>query len=75
MRLGASPRGTLALQQTSQALAAMNGRDFVLPDDVKRLAVPVLAHRLLLETSATVHGLGADAAIDRILSSVPVPVD
>lgn len=75
MRLGASPRATLALQQTSQALAAINGRDFVLPDDVKRLAVPVLAHRVILETSASVHGLSANAAIERILSSVPVPVN
>ena len=75
LRLGASPRATLALQQTCQALAAMNGRDFVLPDDVKRLAVYVLAHRILLETSALVHGLGANEAIERILSTVPVPVD
>ncbi len=75
LRLGASPRATLALQQSSQALAAMSGRDFVLPDDVKRLAVPVLAHRVLLETSASVHGLSANTAIERILSTVPVPVD
>lgn len=75
MRLGASPRATLALQQTSQALAAINGRDFVLPDDVKRLAVPVLAHRVILETSASVHGVSGNAAVERILASVPVPVD
>lgn len=75
LRLGASPRATLALQQTSQALAAMSGRDFVLPDDVKRLAVAVLAHRVLLETSASVHGLTAHTVIEQILSTVPVPVD
>jgi len=74
LRLGASPRASLALQQASQALAAINGRDFVLPDDVKKLAIPVLAHRLIMETSASVHGLTADAVIERILSTVPVPV-
>ncbi len=73
-RLGASPRATLALQQSSQALAAINGRDFVLPDDVKRLAIPVLAHRVIMETSASVHGLTANTVIERILSVVPVPV-
>ncbi len=75
LRLGASPRATLALQQASQALAAARGRDFVLPDDVKELAVPVLAHRVLLDTGASVHGLSAVAAIERIVSRVPAPVD
>jgi len=75
LRLGASPRATLALQQASQALAGAGGRDFVTPDDVKRLAVPVLAHRVLLETSASVHGLSSAAVIDRIVSTVPVPVE
>jgi len=75
LRLGASPRATLALQQASQALAGAGGRDFVTPDDVKRLAVPVLAHRVLLETSASVHGLSSAAGIDRIVSTVPVPVE
>lgn len=75
LRLGASPRATLALQQASQALAGTGGRDFVTPDDVKRLAVPVLAHRVLLETSASVHGLTTTAAIEKLLSAVRVPVD
>ena len=75
LRLGASPRATLALQQSSQALAAMRGRDFVLPDEVKELAVPVLAHRVLLDTGASVHGLNAISAIERIVSSVPAPVN
>ena len=75
LRLGASPRATLALQQASQALAGTGGRDFVTPDDVKRLAVPVLAHRVLLETSASVHGLTTTAAIEKLLSAVPVPVE
>jgi len=75
LRLGASPRATLALQQSSQALAAIRGRDFVLPDDVKELAVPVLAHRVLLDTGASVHGMSAVAVIERIAASVPCPVN
>jgi len=75
LRLGASPRATLALQQSAQALAAIRGRDFVLPDEVKELAVPVLAHRVLLDTGASVRGLNAVSVIERIVASVPVPVD
>lgn len=75
LRLGASPRATLALQQAAQALAAIRGRDFVLPDEVKSLAVPVLAHRVLLDTGASVHGLTAAAIIERTLARVPVPVE
>ena len=75
LRLGASPRATLALQQASQALAAIRGRDFVLPDEVKQLAAPVLAHRVLLDTGASVRGLSAASAIERIVATVPVPVD
>ena len=75
LRLGASPRATLALQQSAQALAAIRGRDFVLPDEVKKLAVPVLAHRVLLDTGASVHGLSAVSVIERIVASVSVPVE
>jgi len=75
LRLGASPRATLALQQSAQALSAIRGRDFVLPDEVKELAVPVLAHRVLLDTGASVHGLNAVSVIQRIVASVPVPVE
>jgi len=74
-RLGASPRASLALQQASQALAAMRGRDFVLPDDVKALAAPVLAHRVLLETSVSVHGASDSAVIEQLMNTIPVPVD
>ena len=75
LRLGASPRATLALQQSAQALAGIRGRDFVLPDDVKELAVPVLAHRILLETSASVRGQTAVSAIEAILARIPVNID
>lgn len=55
-------------------MAAMRGRDFVLPDDVKELAAPVLAHRVLLETRASVRGLSAASVIERIIAGVPAPV-
>src|SRR5205085_9820762 len=74
VRLGASPRATLALHRASQAWAATQGRDFVLPDDVKRLAVPVLAHRLIASLEARLRGRDAAAIVQSILDTVPVPV-
>ena len=71
--LGASPRGSLGLYRTAQARAALNGRDYVLPDDVKHLAVVVLAHRLLLEPAARLKGVTPSAVIQEILNAVPVP--
>lgn len=73
--LGGSPRASLALYRASQALALIRGRDFVLPDDVKRLAVPVLAHRLILSTEAYLHSTSKEKLIDDILSSLPVPAE
>jgi MoxR-like ATPase len=75
VRLGASPRATLALHRASQAWAAMHGRDFVTPDDVKRLARPVLAHRLIAGLEARLRGRDAESIIDSILDKVPVPVE
>jgi len=75
VELGASPRATLALYHAVQALAAIRGRTFVLPDDVKLLASPVLAHRLILTPQAQVRGLAREAVIDEILGSVPAPVE
>jgi MoxR-like ATPase len=71
--LGASPRGSLALYRTSQARAAMLGRDYVLPDDIKALAVPTLAHRVILGPGARLRDLNAIQVVEEILSSVPVP--
>jgi MoxR-like ATPase len=71
--LGASPRGSLALYRTSQARAAMIGRDFVLPDDIKALAVPTLAHRVILGPSARLRDLSAQQIVEEILHSLPVP--
>ena len=73
--LGGSPRASLALHRASQALALIQGRDFVLPDDVKHLAVPVLAHRLILSTEAYLHNASKENLIDDILSSLPVPAE
>jgi MoxR-like ATPase len=72
--LGASPRASLALFRASRALAAMDGRDYVRPDDVKRLAQPVLAHRLVLSSQTRLRGRTADDVLDEILHDVPVPV-
>jgi MoxR-like ATPase len=71
--LGASPRGSLSLYRTSQARAAMAGRDYVLPDDIKYLAVPTLAHRVILGPGARLRDLTAEQVVDEILRSVPVP--
>jgi len=71
--LGASPRGSLALFRTSQARAAMVGRDYVLPDDVKFLSIPTLAHRVILGPGARLRDISAQQIIEEILQSVPVP--
>jgi MoxR-like ATPase len=73
--LGGSPRASLALYRASQALAIIKGRDFVIPDDVKRLAVPVLGHRLILSTDAYLHNTSKEKLIDDILFSIPVPAE
>ena len=71
--LGASPRGSLALHRTSQALAAIRGRDYVLPDDVKLLVVPTFAHRIILGPAARLRDLSAQQIVMEILENVPVP--
>lgn len=71
--LGASTRGTLALYRTAQARAAIQGRDFVIPDDVKELALPVLGHRLIINPAARMRNVSARGIIHEILNSVPVP--
>jgi MoxR-like ATPase len=73
--LGGSPRASLALYRASQALALIRGRDFVLPDDVKHLVVPVLVHRLILNTEAYLHNTSKEKLIYDILSSLPVPAE
>jgi MoxR-like ATPase len=70
--LGASPRGSLALYRTGQALAALGGRDYVIPDDIKDLAESCLAHRLIIKTSSSMHDIDPRQVVAELLESVPV---
>ncbi len=72
--LGGSPRATIALFRTAQALAAIGGRDFALPDDVKRMAVPVLVHRLILKPESRLRKRTATALVTEIMEDVKVPL-
>jgi MoxR-like ATPase len=71
--LGASPRGSLALFRGSQACAALNGREYVKPDDVKALVKPALSHRLIIAPAARVRGVTPAAVLDELLGLVPTP--
>ena len=71
--LGASPRGSLGLYRTGQALAAIEGRDYVIPDDIKRLAEVTLAHRIIVSPSARIRNVDSRAILEEVLQSVPVP--
>lgn len=71
--LGASPRGSLALFRAGQARAIIQGRDYVLPDDIKALVKPALGHRVILGPAARLRDLSADQVLDEVLSRVPVP--
>lgn len=73
--LGSSPRGSIALYKSSQAYAALNGRDYVIPEDVKTMAIPVLRHRIILKSEARLKRLTPDSIIERIISSIPVPLE
>jgi MoxR-like ATPase len=70
--LGASPRGSLALYRAGQAMAALLGRDYVIPDDIKALAEPALAHRLIIKTSSTIHDVQPGQVIRELLDTTPV---
>jgi MoxR-like ATPase len=71
--LGASPRGSLGLQSAAQARAAIMGRDYVIPDDIKALAESILAHRLILNPAARIRNADARSIVNEILRSTPVP--
>jgi MoxR-like ATPase len=70
--LGASPRGSIALYRAGQALAGLLGRDYVIPDDVKALAEPALAHRLIIKTSSSIHDIQAGQVVRDLLDSTPI---
>ncbi len=71
--LGASPRGSLTLYRAGQARAAIYGREFVLPDDVKALALPALAHRIIVGPTARMRDITAEQIVEEILQKIPVP--
>ena len=73
--LGASPRGSLSLFRGARALAAIQGRDYVLPDDVKRLAPFILGHRAILNSQSRLRGRNAEDVLQEVLEDVPVPVE
>ena len=75
VELGVSPRGTLALYKTAQALAALRGRSYVVPDDVKHLAPPVLTHRLIISPQTRLRGRRPEEVVAEIVDTVPVPVE
>jgi len=73
LRFGASPRGTLGLMRAGQALAALRGREYVLPDDIKYLAGPVLAHRLIVREDERLRGKKPEQVLEEIIQQIPVP--
>jgi len=73
LSLGASPRGSLGLMRASQALATLRGREYVLPDDIKALAVPVLSHRLILKEQERLRGETPEHFLEEIIKQIPVP--
>ena len=75
VELGVSPRGTLALYRTAQALAVVRGRGFVIPDDVKYLAPPVLTHRIIISPQTRLRGRRPEEVLAEIVGTVPVPVE
>ena len=75
LSLGASPRSTLALTRCAQARAALAGRDYVLPDDIKIMAVPVMSHRVIVKSESILRGRQAEFIVGDLLNTVPVPVE
>lgn len=73
VRVGASPRGSLALMKLSRAKAAIEGRDYVIPDDVQEMAVPALAHRLILQPEYWAQDITEETVIDEVIGQVPTP--
>ena len=70
--LGASPRGSIALYRSGQALAGLLGRDYVIPDDIKALAEPTLAHRLIIKTSSSIHDVQAGQVVREIVAATAI---
>ena len=75
LALGASPRASIALYRTSQALAALEGREFVLPDDIKYVSEAVLGHRVILSSEARLRGKRVEDLVDEVIEGIPAPVE
>ncbi len=73
LQLGVSPRGAIALVRAAQACALLSGRDYILPDDVRRMALPVLSHRLILTPEARMKGYSAETILSQLIDTVAVP--
>ena len=73
LMMGVSPRGSLALYRGAQALAAMRGRDYVVPEDIKDIAFPILNKRLLIKSEFTAKGLDERSVVNGILESIEIP--
>lgn len=73
LQLGVSPRGAIALVRAAQACALLSGRDYILPDDVKHMALPVLSHRLILTPEARMKGYSSDTILRQLLDTLAVP--
>ena len=73
LQLGVSPRGTIALCRMAKAHAYISGRDYLIPDDIKNVAVPVMAHRVILTDNAKMDGMTAEKVIKNVLASVQAP--
>ena len=74
LRFGSSPRGSLGLMRAAQGLAALRGRNYALPDDIKELLVPVLSHRIILSEEAKLSGENPEHILEEIISQIPVPI-
>ena len=74
LQYGASPRASIGLMRSAQAMAALKGRHYVLPDDVKQLAVAVLSHRLILREEERLRGVDINRVVDDIIVRTPVPI-
>lgn len=73
VEIGASPRGAISLMRMGMAMAAMNDRDFVVPDDVKQVSIPVLSHRIILKPDPWLRGVRTEEIVEEIINQVPVP--
>ena len=71
--LGASPRASIAIMNASKAMAAINGRDFVTPDDIKKVSAPVLSHRIILTPEREMEGFTAEKVVSQIIETIEIP--